>query len=145
ILHGVMAGFYHLMTFRFILGVGEGGCFPGAAKAVNEWFSKKERALANGIAIGGSAIGAVIAPPLTIWISSGHGWRWSFVIPGLIGVVWVIAWLMFPNKHAKAVATPKREERKAISFSKLLAIKEVKAFIAIRFLLDPVLYFVMFW
>src|SRR5690606_7366257 len=109
------------------------------------WFDKKERALANGIAIGGSAIGAVIAPPLTIWISSGHGWRWSFVIPGLIGLVWVVVWLLFPNKHKRAVATPVDTPKKVVSFGKMLGIKEVKAFIAIRFLLDPVLYFLMFW
>jgi MFS transporter, ACS family, hexuronate transporter len=55
-----MTNFYHLLGFRFLLGMGEGGCFPGAAKTVYEWFDEKERALANGIAIGGAAIGAVL-------------------------------------------------------------------------------------
>src|SRR5690606_28055030 len=136
-----------LAAFRFLLGVGEGGCFPGAAKAVNEWFDRKERALANGIAIGGSAIGAVIAPPLTIWISGTHGWRWSFVIPGLIGVVWVIIWLVLPNRHRSASPgdAAKPVQHHVIPFANLLRIREVRAFIAIRFLLDPVLYFLMFW
>src|SRR6187431_2115440 len=77
-LHGVMTSFYQLLAFRFLLGAGEGGCFPGAAKTVYTWFDEKKRAMANGIAIGGAAIGAVIAPPLTILISSHFGWRWSF-------------------------------------------------------------------
>lgn len=148
VLHGVMTGFYQMATFRFLLGVGEGGCFPGAAKAVNEWFDKKERALANGIAIGGSAIGAVIAPPLTIWISGMHGWRWSFVIPGLIGIVWVVIWLLLPNRHQKATSQPvvkKPVEHRVFPLAYLIKIKEVRAFIMIRFLLDPVLYFLMFW
>lgn len=143
-LHGVMTGFQQLAAFRFILGVGEGGAFPGAAKSVNEWFDKKERGLANGIAIGGSAIGAVIAPPLTIWISLSMGWRWSFIIPGLIGVVWVIIWLFTPNKHRKKTIH-EVERRSSVSFSSLLKVKEVWVFVAIRFLLDPVLYFLMFW
>lgn len=95
-LHGMITNFYQLVIFRFLLGVGEGGCFPGAVKAVYEWFNEKNRALANGIAIGGAAIGAVVAPPLTIFITSELGWRWSFVIPGLIGIVWVVGWLFIP-------------------------------------------------
>ena len=148
ILHGIMTGFHQMAAFRFLLGVGEGGCFPGAAKAVNEWFDKKERALANGIAIGGSAIGAVIAPPLTIWISSAHGWRWSFVIPGLIGIVWVFLWLLLPNRHRRvAPRTDSKNppQHRAFPLAYLVKIKEVRAFILIRFLLDPVLYFLMFW
>lgn len=147
-LHGIMTGFHQMAAFRFLLGVGEGGCFPGAAKAVNEWFDKKERALANGIAIGGSAIGAVIAPPLTIWISSAHGWRWSFVIPGLIGIVWVILWLLLPNRHRRATPRADAEnpvQHRVFPLTHLIKIKEVRAFIVIRFLLDPVLYFLMFW
>lgn len=147
-LHGVMSNFQQLIAFRFLLGVGEGGCFPGAAKTVTEWFGKKERALANGIAIGGSAIGAVIAPPLTIWISMSAGWRWSFVVPGLIGLAWVLIWLLIPRPKA---GTPpggsdaRKQEPRAISFFSLLKIKEVWIFVLIRFLLDPVFYFLMFW
>lgn len=77
-LHAVMTTFSQLLAFRFLLGMGEGGCFPGAAWTVYRWFDKEERALANGIAIGGSAIGAVIAPPLTIWLSTNYGWRGGF-------------------------------------------------------------------
>lgn len=93
-LHGVMNNFGQLVAFRFLLGAGEGGCFPGAAKTVYEWFGKNERALANGIAIGGSAIGAVVAPPLTILIAGEYGWRWAFILPGLFGLVWVLVWLL---------------------------------------------------
>jgi ACS family hexuronate transporter-like MFS transporter len=65
-LHGLSASAFHFGFFRFLLGVGEGGCFPGAVKAVTEWISPKRRAVANGIAIGGSAIGAVVAAPLCV-------------------------------------------------------------------------------
>ncbi|MCW3079700.1 MFS transporter [Segetibacter sp.] len=146
-LHGIISNFYHLVIFRFLLGAGEGGCFPGAAKAVFEWFNEKNRGLANGIAIGGAAIGAVIAPPLTIFISSKLGWRSSFVIPGLIGIVWVVGWLLIPSAK-KRVQNQNNEAlvaKSAIPFSTILKNKQAQTFILIRFLLDPVLYFIMFW
>lgn len=148
-LHGVMTGFYQLVIFRFLLGVGEGGCFPGAAKIVYEWFDEKKRAMANGIAIGGSAIGAVLAPPLVIWISSRLGWRASFIIAALIGIVWVIVWLFIPwGEHtfkSRNSASQSGPRFRAIPFLAILKNKEARTFIIIRFLLDPVMYFIMFW
>ncbi|MFA6083813.1 MFS transporter [Mucilaginibacter sp.] len=146
-LHGVIGSFYQLLFFRFLLGIGEGGCFPGAAKTVSELFDQKDRALANGIAIGGSAMGAVLAPPLTILISNQFGWRWSFIIPGIIGIVWVITWVMIPWKSRKGEierVTPVKKE-KVFSFIEILSNKAALIFILIRFLLDPVFYFIMFW
>ena len=147
-LHGVMNSFNQMLAFRFLLGVGEGGCFPGAAKTVFEWFGKKERALANGIAIGGSAIGAVVAPPLTILIAGQYGWRWSFILPGLFGLVWVLVWAL-TSWEKKEI--PKEMEEVApvkdpgIPFFKILRNRSAFTFILIRFLLDPVFYFLMFW
>lgn len=147
-LHGLMTNFTQLISLRFLLGMGEGGAFPGGAKIVNEWFSSKERALANGIAIGGSAIGAVIAPPLTSYIALKYGWRISFVVPGLIGVVWVIIWLMLPKNKQPQQVTPQTDVQNVLPKPSILALlqqKQVWVFIIIRFLLDPVVYFIMFW
>lgn len=141
-LHGVMSSLPQLLTFRFFLGMGEGACFPGAAKTVFEWFDEKERALANGIAIGGSAIGAVVAPPLTIWISNTYGWRAGFVIPGLIGIVWVIVWLALPWR-SQAVAPAMQTA--TVPLAAILRQRATWVFILMRFMLDPVMYFMMFW
>ncbi|GAB3693966.1 MFS transporter [Spirosoma flavus] len=146
-LHAVMTSFSQLLTFRFFLGIGEGGCFPGAAWTVYRWFDKEERALANGIAIGGSAIGAVVAPPLTIWLSENYGWRGGFLIPGLIGIAWVIVWLFIPwRKEAMAADIAiKSDTKETVPFLTLLKLRATWVFIIIRFLLDPVFYFMMFW
>ncbi|CAN5352379.1 MFS transporter [soil metagenome] len=146
-LHAVMTSFSQLLAFRFMLGIGEGGCFPGAAWTVYRWFDKKDRALANGIAIGGSAIGAVVAPPLTIWLSGNYGWRGGFLIPGLIGIAWVIAWLLIPWRKENLVvdASIKAEPKETVPFLDLLKKRPTWVFIIIRFLLDPVFYFMMFW
>lgn len=146
-LHGVMSSFYQLLAFRFLLGAGEGGCFPGAAKTVYTWFDEKKRAMANGIAIGGAAIGAVIAPPLTILISSQFGWRWSFVIPGLIGIVWVLIWwsIKWKKDNKKEAVFTVEAPQKRLSLISILKSREAAIFILIRFMLDPVVYFIMFW
>lgn len=146
-MHGFAANFGQLITYRFMLGIGEGACFPGAAKSVYEWFGKKERALANGIAIGGAALGAVVAPPLTIWLTNTYGWRSGFIIPGLIGLVWVGIWLLFPSKNTSLSKeeAETREKSRPLPFGVLLRLKETWAFIGIRFMLDPVFYFMMFW
>jgi len=145
-LHGVMTGFYQLLAFRFLLGIGEGACFPGAAKTVYEWFDEKKRGLANGIAIGGAAMGAVIAPPLIILISNHFGWRWSFIIPGIIGIIWLIIWFYIPwgeNSHANRNQGIVKQS--VIPFLTILKNRAACIFILIRFLLDPVMYFIMFW
>lgn len=146
-LHGLMTSLPQLLMFRFMLGMGEGACFPGAAKTVYEWFDKKERAFANGIAIGGSAIGAVIAPPLTIYISKYYGWRAGFVIPGLVGIIWVAIWLLIPWKKAISGKHQQSELLKTtrVSLAAILSLRQTWVFILMRFLLDPVMYFMMFW
>lgn len=146
-LHGAVNNFHQLLGSRLLLGLGEGGCFPGAAKTVSEWFSVERRGFANGVAIGGAAIGAVVSPPLTIFLSASYGWRWSFVVPGLIGVVWVIVWLMLPRPPTQAASSPATQVpvQKPIPFMALLKNRQAFIFIVIRFLLDPVVYFIMFW
>lgn len=151
LLHSLSTSVFHFGLFRFLLGVGEGGCFPGVIKAVMEWVPKSKHALANGIAIGGSAIGAVVAPPLCVYLLGVFGWRAVFLITGGFGFVWLVAWLIFTK--SKKESTPLSEEinlevrdtAKRVKFASLLKSKEVLVFVAMRFVLDPIFYFYMFW
>jgi len=162
-MHGMVQNVWQLGTARFFLGIGEGGCFPGAAKGVTEWFPQKQRALAMGIAIGGAALGAVIAPPLTVYLISIFGWRGAFVATGIFGGIWVLVWLLFFHKPKKSPyitskelaliekdkpqeeAKPERTKKMTVPFKQILRIKQTWGLISIRFLLDPVFYFFMFW
>lgn len=100
-LHALSTNTFHFGALRFLLGVGEGGCFPGAIKAVIEWIPSHKHAIANGIAIGGSAIGAVVAVPLCAFILSHTNWRMLFLISGALGIIWVLFWLRLTNKYSK--------------------------------------------
>lgn len=157
--HGLVQNVGQLGAARFFLGLGEGGAFPGAAKGVTEWFPQKERGFAMGIAIGGAALGAVIAPPLTVYMTTMFGWRGTFMATGLIGAIWVIIWLIFFRKPQKSKLITEKERslisegvkedigaiKNSISFRAILQTKEAWGLISIRFLLDPVFYFIMFW
>lgn len=131
---------------RFLLGLGEGGAFPGAIKVVQEWIPKKRQAFANGIAIGGAAVGAVIAPPFCIFLFDKIGWRGIFILSGILGLLWVLLWLAFPKKQSDFDVRPKNSWPEVkVLIGKLLKIRAVWVFIIMRFMLDPIIYFYMFW
>lgn len=111
VLHGLVSSVMGLGVARFLLGIGEGGGFPGSAKAVSEWFPARERSFAFGIFNTGSSLGAVIAPPLIAFIVTAFSWRWAFIITGLFGLIWVIAWLKLyaaPSK-SRFITTGEKE------------------------------------
>ena len=165
LLHAFTANAYQLGFFRFMLGIGEGGCFPGAAKGVLEWFPKRERAFAMGFATaGGSAIGAVIAPPAIVWTFAHFGWRGSFLFTGILGAIWLAVWLlMYSSPERARLATESEREMilkerddedvhgraepaaEATSWIQLLARRDMRGLVIARFLFDPVFYFYMFW
>ncbi|MGI6418847.1 MAG: MFS transporter [Thermoguttaceae bacterium] len=148
--HAVVQNAFHLGACRFLLGAGEGGCFPGAAKGVAEWFPQRERAMAMGIAIGGSALGAVVAPPLTVWLAALAGWRGVFVATGLIGAGWVGFWWLL-SSQAETLDSESQPagvgemETGQVPLSDLLGRVETWGLALMRFIVDPVFYFYMFW
>src|SRR5687767_14651877 len=85
-------GFRSLLVIRFLFGAGEAGAFPNLARSLSRWFPTSERARANGVMLLGSRVGGMISVPLALLVISLWGWRASFVIFGLTGVVWAIAW-----------------------------------------------------
>ena len=85
-------GFYSFAGFRFLLGAGESANWPGATKAVSEWFPKRERGLATALFDSGSSIGGAIAPFIVLKVYFHWGWRPAFVIPGLLGFLWLYVW-----------------------------------------------------
>src|SRR3981189_1852034 len=96
------SGFYSFAAFRFLLGAGESANWPGATKAVSEWFPKSERGLAAALFDSGSSIGGAIAPFLILGIYTRWGWRPAFIVPGLLGFVWLVAWRWLyypPHSH----------------------------------------------
>jgi MFS transporter, ACS family, hexuronate transporter len=102
ILHAFARGITSLSLFRFVLGFGEAGNWPGAAKAVAEWFPVRQRAFGMAIFNSGAAIGSIVAPPLIVWLQINYGWQTTFILTGALGFLWLGLWLLFyqtPEKH----------------------------------------------
>src|SRR6187399_921301 len=97
--HGFAGGVIALAASRLLLGVGEGGGFPAATRAVAEWFPAKDRATAMGIINAGTGVGGIVAPPLIAWVITSitwggiSPWRWVFFITGGFGLLWTIWWV----------------------------------------------------
>jgi ACS family hexuronate transporter-like MFS transporter len=153
---------FSLGIFRFLLGVGEPGIYTAGPKAVSEWTPPKERGLAIGIYTAGATLGATIAAPLIAFLAFHFGWRMTFVITGILGLIWVAPWLWLyrpPAKHpriadaerklieenepAENVSHPTETELQL--WKQLLVRRETWLLLIARFLTDPVWYFYLFW
>jgi len=100
--HSFARGLGSLSVFRFLLGLGEAGNWPGAAKVIAEWFPVRDRAFAMAIFNSGAAIGFIVAPPIIVWLQLSYGWQTTFVVTGALGFLWLALWLFCyqpPDRH----------------------------------------------
>jgi ACS family hexuronate transporter-like MFS transporter len=141
---------------RAALGVGEAGNFPAAIKTVAEWFPKKERAFATGVFNAGSNVGAIIAPFTVPWIALHLGWRWAFILTGLIGFLWLVFWLPVykrPEEHPKVSkaeldhiqSDPPDPPAMRVPWLSLIPHRQTSAFAIGKYLTDPVWWFYLYW
>lgn len=156
-LHAAVASIGGFAAARALLGLSEAGNFPAAIKAVAEWFPKRERAFATGIFNSGANIGAVIAPAVIPWVALQFGWRGAFIIIGVLGMLWLPAWLLLFGKPEKMKAvrpdelayirqdTEAEEPAEKVQWKKLLGYRQTWAFAIGKFCTDPIWWFYLFW
>ena len=147
-----VAGF---IVVRFVLGLGESGNFPAAIKTVAEWFPQRERAFATGLFNAGTNIGAVITPMTVPFITARFGWTWAFVLTGVLGFAWIVAWLVIyetPDRHPRLKA-PERAficsdpvaPATHMPWLSLIGYRQTWSFAAAKFLTDPIWWMYLFW
>jgi ACS family hexuronate transporter-like MFS transporter len=140
--HGLATGFGMLMMSRFLLGMGEGGGFPAATKAVAEWFPVGERSTAMGIINAGTSAGAVVAPPLIAITLATLNWRWVFFLSGAAGLAWAIWWLW---DYSPPADQPRPQTGPGMSWIGLFRFPQVWGLVCAKFLSDAAWYFYLFW
>ena len=159
--HAWSVGLRSLSAFRFVLGLGEAGNWPGAAKTVGEWFPARQRAFGMAIFNSGAAIGSIVAPPAIVGLYSYFGhWQPVFIATGLLGFAWLGLWLTVydkPEKHkwltSSELAIIREDEKDAndsakessLGWLELLKYKQTWAIIASRFLVDPIWWLYITW
>lgn len=155
----IARGFYSFLGLRFLLGAGESGNWPGATKAVSEWFPGRERALATALFDSGSSIGAAVAPFLILPLYYRWGMGPAFVVPGLLGIIWLIVWRFAyhaPRNHpcigdaellmiTSDVALTEGEAKTTMRWRELLRLPQTWGTIVARTLTDPVFFFIADW
>ncbi len=148
------SGIKSLTGFRFMLGLGEAGPWPGVTKSNAEWFPTKERAFGQGLFNASTSVGAILAPIVIGFLFLSFGWKLTFVIVGSLAVIWVIPWLIINKKGPKDHPWITEKEKEYIlsgqpeaqttapivgkSWGELLKKKKNYALIVGRFFLDPI-------
>ncbi len=144
---------------RFLLGIGEGFNWPGASKAVAEWFPARERGLAVAIFDSGSSIGAAVAAIVIPLVSLWLGWRQAFRLSGILGFVWLAIWLRnyYPRKrHPRLTAAEAaiidedgahtgREQPFLVALRRIWKDQNAWGILLGRSLTDPMWWFFVFW
>ncbi len=159
VLTSLASGLSSFAVFRFLLGLGESANWPGASKAVSEWFPKRERGLATALYDSGSSIGGAVAPFLILPVYLRWGWRVAFVVPGLLGFLWLIAWRRLyyrPQEHPR-ISNAEREMiladtleaesagKTRLRWADLLKLPQTWGTIISKAFTDPVWFFVTDW
>lgn len=161
-LHAVAKTLGQFNIFRFLLGVSEAGNWPGAAKSNAEWFPAKERAIAQGIFGAGASLGSVVAAPVIASLYLAFGWQATFAGIGVLGILWIIPWLIInrstPDKHPwitdeeRTHILASSEDKKTVtaeikvySWKQLLEFKNTWGVISSRFFIDPVWWMFVTW
>jgi len=109
--HALVGSVSGFMRARMALGLGEGGNFPSAIKAVALWFPRKERALATALFNSGANVGAIMAPAIVPPIAGAWGWRAAFVAAGLVGILWLALWIRCTRRRSEVAGCTRRSLR----------------------------------
>jgi len=153
--HAFMRSVAQFCILRFFLGLAECGAYSGGTKVIAQWFPPEDRAFAAGIFNSGSLAGAVVAPPLIVYLTLHFGWRAAFLVPSAAGLLWIIPWLRTywePWRHPRLQAevieqspVQSTASRTDPSMLYLLTIPAVWGVIMMRAFASPVTNFYWYW
>jgi len=155
--HAAAASVGGFAIARMALGLGEGGNFPSAIKAVAIWFPKRERAFATALFNSGTNVGAILAPAIVPWLAYNFGWRSAFIAAGIAGFAWLFLWIPLYDvpenvrslsPAEKAYIESDRDEQGAeqkVGWLGILRYRGAWSFIVSKFLTDPVWWFFLIW
>lgn len=153
--HSLATSVFGFSAARFALGLGESGNFPASIKTVAEWFPKRERAFATGIFNAGTNVGVLVAAVAVPWITLRFGWKWAFILTGLIGFIWLIFWVIIyrhPDEHPNLssaersyIQSDPADPKFSIKWVTLLSHRQAWAVAVGKFMCDPIWWVWLFW
>jgi ACS family hexuronate transporter-like MFS transporter len=143
LVNGLVSGLVGLLVCRFFLGMMEPGGFNACQRAIMDWFPKEKRGTAISLLSPGTALGSVLAPPVLAFLGTSYGWRWGFLIPGILGLVLVAVWLAFSRRPGESSVRVTAEP--PVPLRQILGSRALWGLLLARVVSDPVWYFYQFW
>lgn len=160
ILHAFTRGALSLGVFRCLLGLSEAGNWPAGGKTVALWFPRQRRAFAMAIFDGGSAVGAIVAPPVVAFLALKFGWRAAFIVTGALGLIWLAAWWWIYHEPASHPWLSSEERDQVLresggarpaaasfvsAWKKIIGLRALWGLFVTRLVATPVWWFYVFW
>jgi len=156
IFHSVARSVLAFLLARVVLGLAESAAYPGAVKAVAEWFPRRERALGVGFLNAGANVGVMMTPIIGLMIAGVYGWQSAFLVTGAIGILVLVAWLLLyhqPREHPRVTAAEltyieqdgEDPAGKPLGWGEAIRQRQTWYFICGKFFTDPVWYLFLFW
>jgi len=109
-----------LLICRIVLGAGEGPAAAVAVHAIYKWFPDEKRALPTAVLSQGSAFGVILAVPALNWVIVNHSWHYAFGALGVVGLMWVVAWLVWGKEGPLVQTTAMAAAEPRIPYFQLL-------------------------
>ena len=142
--HAAAGSLAMFIALRFLMGFSECGNYTGGIKAIATLYPPEQRALSGGIFNAGAQLGGVIAPPLIVWITLRLNWRMGFLLPSMLGLIWLIPWLaLYPTRQREA--RPGAAARSDIGLGAIVRNRKVIGLFLLRFLSGPLVSFYWYW
>jgi MFS transporter, ACS family, hexuronate transporter len=153
--HALVGSVLGFSAARVALGVGEAGMFPAGGKAIAEWFPRRERAFAIGLFNAGTNVGPIVCPLIAPWLVQSVGWRWTFVVMGVLALLWIVPWLSAYRSPAQHPAVTPEDLRALradhappgvrIPWRALLTHRQAWAIALGKMITDPAWWLYLFW
>lgn len=140
-LHAAARSVLSFSAFRFLLGAGESGNYSAGVKVIAQRFPVEQRALAGGLFNTGSVVGALIAPWIVIRIATHWNWQAAFLLPSVLGLLWILPWLAVYERHTAGAGDAGAQH----PFAPLLGLRQVWGVMLMRAFSGPVNHFYWYW
>lgn len=143
LLTGVAENLWAQGACRFVLGAAEAGIMPAIMVAIVTWFPPDRRGTANMLNKPLTVAGHILVAPLAVWITAEFGWRWAFILPGLLGIA-AAKWWWFLDRDPPSYSAPTGPEP-VPSYREIFRTKAIRGVLLARVISDPLWFFLIFW
>lgn len=140
----LVSGLTGFVGVRFLMGLTQCGNYTAGIKALAGMFPAERRSLAGGVFNAGAQLGSIVAPPLVVYLARTLGWRATFLVPSMVGLLWLVPWFMVFS-GAQVPARKEKSQKVKVRITQLMRERQVVALFLIRVFSGPLTTFYWFW